>query len=341
MPRAKKRQDGLYQKSVTINGKRHVFYGKSQSEITRKILNFEERERNGPTFKEVADEWYNDAEARLEYNSYSHYKTYSLRLVDEFGSSYISTINVVEVNRYIQRLAEMNFAKKTVKNILSVISQIMRFAIVRGYIDTNPCQYVSVPKHLRQSKRELPAEEDISKVKNSVNCDFGFFALFLLYTGLRKGEALALTYGDIDIKNSVIHVTKSVYFEGNIPKIKRPKTDAGYRDVLIPECLVSFFKTKHKPSDVVFPNNEGDYMHASYFRDKWNRYRAESGVGITPHQLRHAYATILYDAGLKDKDAQELLGHSDINVTKNIYTHISQSRKQATAALINKFIETQ
>ena len=56
---------------------------------------------------------------------------------------------------------------------------------------------------------------------------------------------------------------------------------------------------------------------------------------ITPHQLRHAYATILYEAGIKDKDAQDLLGHANIQTTRDIYTHITNNRRAETAALLN------
>ena len=64
-----------------------------------------------------------------------------------------------------------------------------------------------------------------------------------------------------------------------------------------------------------------------------------TGVNATPHQLRHAYATILFDAGLDDKDAQELLGHANISTTRDIYTHITQKRREKTAAILNAAIE--
>ena len=73
-------------------------------------------------------------------------------------------------------------------------------------------------------------------------------------------------------------------------------------------------------------------------RNKWKDYLAATGLQITPHQLRHAYATILFDAGIDDKDAQELLGHANISTTRDIYTHISKSRFEKTAQKLNAAI---
>ena len=73
------------------------------------------------------------------------------------------------------------------------------------------------------------------------------------------------------------------------------------------------------------------------FQRQWELYQRETGLSITPHQLRHAYATILFEAG--PKDAQELLGHANISMIRNIYTHITQSHKAKTAAILNASIE--
>ena len=73
----------------------------------------------------------------------------------------------------------------------------------------------------------------------------------------------------------------------------------------------------------------------SAFRRQWYAYQKESGVTATPHQLRHAYATMLYEAGIDEKLAQELMGHADISTTKNIYTHIRLSRMEDAANKLN------
>ncbi|MEG0020271.1 MAG: tyrosine-type recombinase/integrase [Oscillospiraceae bacterium] len=73
----------------------------------------------------------------------------------------------------------------------------------------------------------------------------------------------------------------------------------------------------------------------------WTQYQRATGITITPHQLRHAYATILYEAGIDERMAMELLGHANIAITKKIYTHISSRKKGSTAATLNNFINSE
>lgn len=76
-------------------------------------------------------------------------------------------------------------------------------------------------------------------------------------------------------------------------------------------------------------------MTYTNYRLAWDRYKKLSGVQISPHELRHAYATTLYDAGIDVKAAQELLGHSTVAMTQDIYTHISQQRREDTRRKLN------
>lgn len=89
---------------------------------------------------------------------------------------------------------------------------------------------------------------------------------------------------------------------------------------------------------LIFPNSNGELLRNGNFTRLWDKYRAETGLNITPHQLRHAYATTLYDAGIDIKTAQYLLGHANIQTTMDIYTHLSQSRQDAAADILNKFV---
>lgn len=331
---AKKRADGLRQKQITINGKRRVFYGHSEREILQKIREYKEEAKQGRTFQAVADEWEEEHFPTLAYNTLKGYKPALRRATEHFKDTRIKSITPRDISVFLDAFAKKGYAKKTVTTQLLVTNMIMDKAVLDGDMEYNPCASVKVPKGLKKTRREIPTDQEIEVVKNSLNKPFGLFAYFLLYTGCRRGEALALTYGDIDRQNRVIRITKSVYHDNNRPKIKTPKTAAGTREIILLDAI-SRVLPDGKKGDLLFPNDNGDILTETQFHKNWVTYCESVGICVTPHQLRHAYATILYEAGVDDKDAQELLGHANISTTRDIYTHITKTRRQHTADLLN------
>ena len=122
------------------------------------------------------------------------------------------------------------------------------------------------------------------------------------------------------------------------PHLKKPKTEAGIRKCILLDVLVK--KIPHGlKNNLIFPDENGGLMRHSVFDKLWTRYQKATGLKLTPHQFRHAYASyILFDAGVDVKVAQELLGHASIEMTRNIYTHISQTKLKETAEKLNNFV---
>ena len=329
------RPDGLYEKGMTINGKRVRFRGKDPKEVLFKISQYKEKEENGLSFEEVAEAWRTKYEKEVEYYTYTKTKAAYTRIKDWFKDKYIKQITPQEIADFLEDLANKSYAKKTVNNHKAILSNIFNYAAAKQYISNNPVTFIKTPKKLKQTRRELPSDEDINKVKNSIHCEFGFLALFLMYTGCRKGEALALQFKDIDLENKKIKITKSVYFESDKPKIKQPKTDAGIREIPLLNALIPYLPKGNKEDYVFSPDGKRPYGQSTFNRH-WDKYQEQSGVSCTPHQLRHAYATMLYEAGIDEKLAQELMGHADISTTQNIYTHIRTSRLNTAADMLNK-----
>jgi len=330
------RPDGLYETIKVINGKRVAFRGKTESEVYDKMIGYKETEEKGRTFKEVAEEWKEKFFKDIEHNTIRCYEAGYNRAVEKFGETSIKQVTVKDVQNYINDFASQGYAQKPVKNQLSVFSLIFKRAIQNNEIEINPARDIDIPKNLPKNKRDMPSDEDIEIVKKSINCTFGMFAYFLLYTGCRRGEALALQFKDIDRKRKIISIAKSVYHVHNKPHIKQPKTEAGTREIILMDKLAEVLKDG-KQEDYIFSVNGTEPLTDKQCRRQWELYQLETGLTITPHQLRHAYATILYDAGVEDKDAQELLGHSSIAMTKDVYTHISKKRKEKTAELLNSY----
>ena len=321
----KKRKDGYYRVSRTIDGKVYYFYGKTQSEAKRKCNSFEVRRVTIP-FKDAAEEWFEHHSASLAFNTIRGYIPSYERALDEFGDMNLTDITPLNVSKYIRRMADMNYSDKTVRTQLGVISMICQYAINYMGIDmTNPARDIKIPKGLQKEKVTLPSDEDIQKVKESVTEEFGLFAYMLMYTGLRRGEVLALRYEDI--KDGFINIDKSIYYDGNTPKVKRPKTERSVRRVPVLDKLSPYLSRK---KGIIF-NHLGEYLPYHVFLRKWGNYCKTTGIKCTPHQLRHCFATMLYEADISPKDAQYLLGHSQISTTLDIYTDIRQQREKHIA----------
>lgn len=229
------------------------------------------------------------------------------------------------------------WAQKTFKNYFLVLNLIFEYAASNGIIEHNPAEFVQIPKGGKRTYRRAPTPEEIEVIKSSTEKTFGLFAYFLLYTGCRRGEALALQYKDIDRKNKVIHITKSVYHEGNAPRIKQPKTERGFRDIILLDILMERLPNG-RPLEYIFGEKDSP-LTASKAEDLWIAYQRETGLGVTPHIVRHGYATILHEAGIDPKDAQEMLGHANISTTLDIYTHITQKRRSEMAQKLNNYTQ--
>lgn len=340
----KRRKDGRWIKTKTINGKRIPFYSteatekKAIQDIENQMLAYKEKLVKGKTFIEVADEWEDKYITTVEVQTYAGNKGLIRYSKEYFGSQLIREISSNQILNFLERRINLGYASKTISNQLCILNLIFKYACINNYIQVNPCQYITVPRGLPKAKRRIPTEDEIQIIKNSCDKEFGLLAYFLLYSGLRRGEILALTYEDIDRKNKTIRVNKSVYWDGNAPHLKKPKTEAGIRNTILLDCLAE--KIPHGlKNNLIFPEENGSLMRKSVFRKHWEDYKKATGLDLTPHQFRHAYASyILFDAGIDVKVAQELLGHASIEMTRNIYTHISQSRLKETTQILNKFV---
>lgn len=332
----KKRADGRYCKQIRINGKVKSFYGKSQNEVNKKILAYQDTAEKGEYFKVIAREWEKEYLKNVPYTTYKKCGQSAYNSITEvYGDRRITEITSSDVNVFLHKLAAKGYYQKTVATYKSIFNQIFKYAVIIGYTNVNPVSDVSLPKHLQKSVRTLPPSNEL-KIIDGLHEGFGFLAYFLMYTGLRISEALALTYNDIDRENKLIKVNKKIVYDGNTPTlINETKTEAGTRQVILLDRVAEYLPQKN--NGIIFCNENEEYLTRKQFRCRWNKMKKESSLTLTAHQLRHAYATMLFEAGITEKDAQELMGHSDIHLTQSIYTHIRQERKTETAAKLNEF----
>lgn len=327
----KKRKDGRYVETITLDGgKRKFIYGTSMAEVRRKIREYNGEVAQGPTFAAAAKEWWLKKSEKIARNSLRNYEPAYERAVEAFGDYRVKEITPKMITDYIERFSH-NRSAKTVSTQLNIIAQICRDSGVYP----NPAAGLRIPSGLKHTPRELPSEEELQIVNDSIHCTGGLFAYFLYYSGCRRGEALALQYKDIDRAKGVIHITKSLSSYGNVAEIKTTKTQAGRRDVVLLDNLAAVLP-KGKPDDYIFTWN-GELITDGKYDWMWKCYCKETGLNISAHRLRHGFATLLHDAGVDPLDASRMMGHTTKQMTE-LYTHISASRMTGTREKLNDFV---
>lgn len=341
MPKKRKR----IEKKVTINGKRISVYGFSAFEISQKIEALEqEADRSRyPLFTDVLEDWKEEHFEKIALGTRTCYAPAIKRANEEFKNVRLCDITAKDITALLKSLAALGYSQQTIKVQKTLISLVFSYAQSNDIIQYNPAEHAELPQKLPKRPRDIPDDKTIKKVMSSSDLTFGDFALFLLLTGCRRGEALALQYKDINFKEKTISINKNITYNGNKPILENhTKTHAGMRTVVLLDALLPIIKAKLSESDTApehFIFGKGNSpLTQTEFRRRWDKYTKEANINITPHQLRHAYATILFDAKIDEKVAQTFMGHSKIEITRNIYTHLRQHRAAQAQTDLNNFV---
>ena len=272
-----------------------------------------------------------------------------------------------DIQAVLNGLAEHGLSHKTLKEITGTIRAAYRLAIPE-IVQYNPADRVVVPAGKPSKTRGWLDDERQAWVRETPH-RAQLAAMLMMYSGLRRGEATALTWADIDLKAGTITVDKSWDFKSG--KIKAPKTAAGVRVVNIPKILVDFLKKQRKAdplSVLVLHTKRGARMSDIAWKRLWESYMralnakyAFDGASVfatrkkgedgkergalpimiktfTPHELRHTFCTIMYMAGIDVLTVSKQMGHANVQVTQEIYTHLDAKYKKRKIQALNKYI---
>lgn len=341
-----RRPDGLYEKSITVDGRRKVFRGKTEKEVFRKIADYDFHQTTGPLFSDLVDDWEENYCSTLAASTVHGYQTAKNKALDYFKGAYVKDIQTADVRQYAESLP-LSYSEHTISNYVNVLSSIMAYAVrSKNYpVNINPCNNARIHLGTEAVERRVVTDGEMRIILQNVDKPFGLFPLLLLFTGCRRGEALALDWRDIDMKSDTISVNKSLSWKHCRPFIKTPKTKKGRRSIVLLPELKQHLKPKR---GIIFPNGSGDYMTENQYEKAWSRYLRESGLEaygakhnltkLTAHCLRHGYATILYEANVDTKQAQRLLGHAKEATTRDIYTHITERSKEKNTKRLKLYV---
>lgn len=334
MPKQKitRRADGRIQKSKMIDGKRRFFYGDTVKEVDDKIAAALREAESGVrpcdyTVAQWCEKWL-DVYASKGYSVMVTHKNVVAKLCSELGHVKLTDVRHADIQAFAKKCG--GYAKTTVDKIRGNLNAIFDRAVYNQLLVRSPCNGVDWDYKENGTHRALNLAEIALVTRCWDKHWMGFAALMMLYTGLRRGELLALRWSDID---TAIHVRRAAHFEGNKPvEMPTTKTMAGQREIPILPQLAQALENVPRGVGLVFRAAGGGMLTESAWKSGWAAYnnmlkREGAEREIRSHDLRHTYATILYDAGIDVKSSQYLLGHANVSVTMQIYTHLSNERK--------------
>lgn len=348
-----RRKDGRYQASYSDSTGRHFLYDRDPEALFHKLQEAQlPEEEKMPTFREIAEDWERTHREEIEQRTWNNYKPHLADILEKHGDKPITEVGALDVSNHLTTAKAKGYSMTVVNSIRSIYRMIFDHAICGGYAQYNPVNSVRLPKGLKKGKRTAPADDVVKLICNNIDAPFGFFPFFLLCTGLRKSEALALTWDDVDFQKKQISITKSIdYTIGASPKIKSPKTEAGNRTIPILDILEQPLKAHRNTtkSEYLFPQSPstrggkgGGMMTLRGYEGAWYRYCESVGLiedgrpTLTAHNLRHGTATMMFEAGVDELTAQKILGHSRIEITREIYTDLREAQNKKSVAMFNK-----
>lgn len=345
------RKDGRYMATYTDSTGRHSLYDRDPEKLYAKLQAAQTPpEEKIPTFQEIAEAWEGIHREEITDRTWVNYKPHYEEIIALHGKKTMQEVSAQEIGNHLQRAKAKGYSRTVVNSIRSLYRMIFDYAIANDLAQFNPVTSIRLPKGLKQGKRVAPTDEQIKIILSHWDAEFGLFPAFLLCTGMRKSEALALTWDDVDFDELTISVTKSIdYSSGANPKAKSPKTEAGNRSVPIIDLLFPYLQDAyaHRTGEYVFPalpsnrgGKGGGMMTLRGYEGAWNKYCQAVGLWkdgkptITAHNLRHGTATLMFELGVDELTAQHILGHSRVEITREIYTDLRA--KQALKS-VDKF----
>ena len=233
-------------------------------------------------------------------------------------------------------------SKKTVKNILGSVRQMMLFGIMLGCRKTNPLEGVETEGELEEAEKDKAKKispEIIDQIADQLSPEWRLYVRFAITTGLRQGEQRALTWGCLDLEDSKVNVTRAV--KHTTTKIDATKTKSGQRTVPLTRDMVRSLKELYirrgRPDQkaLVFCSSIGTLRMPSKFLKALHRACDAAGVErIRWHDLRHFYASKLLMAYPNDLfRVKSYMGHATIAITQEIYGHWLDTSGEDTEAV--------
>ena len=332
----KKRADGRYWTRYYDNaGKQHSVYGKTQNECLNRLKEALRQNNNGNmnvTPSILLGDW-----IKKWLELYKVGKVRSTTIVqmdiylrdvyaDKIAKIPLKKLTSIDLQEFINTVAKPRKREK----LYTFLKDALTKAVKAKLISDNLFDGITKPKHERKQSRSLTHEEERRFVEECSKYKQGNLYLLCLYQGLRLGEALALTYEDIDFDKMTININKSL---DSLGETTAPKTATSVRTIPLFKRTLTLLE--RGATGKLFTLSRKGYQNTIIKI----RHKLELD-NVNVHTMRHTFATRCSEAGIPAKVVQKWLGHSTLEMTLNVYTHVNADFEAEMTDKIDTYFDT-
>lgn len=311
---------------------------------------------NFKTFGDLTNSWFNSYKLTVKAHSIrvmnNFLKIYILPSLGQYQPDKISSILVQEIvnewasNANTSKIINGKREKgkcKDYKLLLNIISRIFDYAIRLGELDMNPAKRIIAPKLKIRSVKKIKYFDNnelkhfllyLDNLEPSIDNQLhSILYHFLLATGLRIGEALALNWSDLDFDQQSVRVFKTLLYNGKIQE--SPKTKESNRMILLDKTTLKILLNWKKVQEnkkvsvsekLVFSYNDRMKKYPSFINQLKKHFKAANLPDIGFHGFRHTHTSLLINNDVNPKELQKRLGHANYSTTMDIYAHLYQDK---------------
>lgn len=334
-----------------VSSKRRPEVVKQLKELRRKIDDGQLLKEDGVALSELFDRWFNDVmRHQIAPSTFSNYQTVvRMHILPILGRKKLAELTVSDVDKLLSLKTDSGLSPSTVRRIRAVLAQCLDQAIRWELVHRNVATLSRSPKMVRHEGRTLSPEQARRLLESLRGHHSEALYALMLSTGLRRGEALGLRWSDFDRATGVLRVSRQLKREGSRLVTTDTKTSLSRRAVNLPVPMLKtlldhevrqgaqrgHLGTSWIDSGFIFTSSIGTPIDPRNLYREFQKVCRSAGLGDWhPHELRHSAASLMLAQGVKIQVVSQVLGHSSIRMTADVYGHLlDPDRKEAAQAM--------
>lgn len=355
-----RRKDGRWEARYTVHTtsglKRKALYGKTRKETAEKLAKAVADRNGGLTFDagkttvgEYLDRWLSDAvRDTVRQRTYERYEQIArVHIKPALGRIKLKALTPAHARGLYREKLDAGFSPRTVQYVHVTLQKALSQAVADGLIPRNAVASVKAPRPVGKEIRPLSPDQARAFLSAARGDRFEALYVVALHCGLRQGEMLGLRWEDVNLQTGTLQVRRTLSETRTGHRFEAPKNGKGRR-IKLTSGAVEALKRHRKlqleermrraglweDHGLVFPNQVGKTMNAKNLSSRsFKPLLARAGLprSVRPHDLRHTCATMLLSKNVHPKFVQELLGHANIAITLNTYSHVLPGMGDQTA----------